>query len=146
MIIKSTKGVDNPISGEKDYRIITVCGNEFYCQREGKKWTCRGQQFKNVKDIKQAILEDAFGDNQAPGAEPAANVEPDSKTTPTWDCIDPCAHLVLLFELHDIKPAGHHLDTLDKLGWLVDGKPDVARAKRAVVAHNKAKQPDLSFI
>ena len=47
----------------------------------------------------------------------------------TWDCIDPCAILVLMREGVLVQEEDI-LKTLDAFGWIEDGNEDMARAKR----------------
>lgn len=106
--------------GTKDYEILHD-GVLYDCIRqENQSWKCRGEIFKSIKDLKEAISSGHF----------APTEELIEKANSSWDCVDPCAHVVMLLStVDDLHPLV--LETLDNYGWLDEkGKPDREQAER----------------
>ena len=148
MEIKNTVGYTAKTDIRKSYIIHTTCGTKFYAEADGSQgYICNGVKYKSVKDIKAAIADgsisnegDDEGDDEAPAEISTA------EGVDTWDCVHPCALLVVL---QNTFLQGCHekqvLKTLDNYGWLDEqGKPDIARAKREVSRVDKLnkKQED----
>jgi len=97
---------------------------------DGQKFECNGVT-GTLKAIKEKIRSGEINNIQTKDAD-VDHCVPVATTTaqPTWDCIDPCA--LMIVDGSEIS-ASDILHTLNCKGWLSDdGLPDVEKARREV--------------
>jgi len=101
---------------------ITHDTRTYKATREGGMFLCNGI-LGTMREIKDRIAAGGF-------PTPSANAVPqDSPTPDCWDCLDPCALLVL--RMPNLKLNHHAMRTLDCYGWIdVHGNIDTERADR----------------
>ena len=130
MKIKKTVGKPGIDGNRKDYAIHTTCGHKFYAKAIGSQsYECGGVNFDTLRAIKAHI--------EAGGFEDGSSVQPMQDGPDTWDCVHPCALLIVKLDTITSYPqlriTEEELTTLDNYGWLdVMGRPDVARAEREI--------------
>ena len=124
MQIKKTAGKPGIGGTRKDYVIHTTCGEKYYAKAVGSQgYECGGINFDSLKAIKAHIVEGGF-DTEAPDEQATTD------GADTWECVHPCAWLVIMEPAQTCKIK---LATLDAYGWLdCMGRPDVARAEREI--------------
>ena len=122
MKIKKTVG-NTPAIGRKSYTIHTECGQEFKATPSGSQsYDCNGMKFSSLKAIKAYVLE---------ANDEAADVVEMNESGNLWDCIDPCALLIINMLEHNLVLGHNEMTTLDHFGWLTEnGKVDSERAKK----------------
>ena len=140
--------------GSKDYEVITDDNRRFMCVRHGQKFQCCGV-IGTMKQLKQMIADGTlvWGANpDEEGTEPEPTFDGHPLCKPAWECVDPCALLILFLvgagevsqsgEWALEEPTRHSAyDTLDKLGWLLaDKNVDVAKALREHATHKRLTQ------
>ena len=108
-------------TGAKNFMITnTDTGEVHVAMRDGQKFTL-GEFKGTLAQCKQLVSEGRvvhFADSPE-----------EKKKLGTWDCVDPCALLILVAAGADVSPA--EIDkTLDAYGWLVpDGQHDALAAR-----------------
>lgn len=112
-----TTGIDRG-DGTKDYR-IQYDGNEWIARRRGQRFECGGM-VGTIKEIKDAIASGELAAKSFAGVDDEESledgvVESAPRKSTMWDCVAPCALLVLAFE---------------KLGPCPELGPDFQRAVR----------------
>ena len=130
MQIKQTVGKPGIDGNRKDYAIHTTCGHKFYAKAIGSQsYECGGVNFDTLRAIKAHI--------EAGGFEDGSSVQPMQDGPDTWDCVHPCALLIVKLDTITSYPqlriTEEELATLDAYGWLdIMGRPDIARAEREI--------------
>ena len=130
--------------GLKNYRILHD-GHEWIARRHGSYFECNGSR-GSVKDIKAAILDGSIPRDLSLTEEVALSIEDDHKDEHkheplgVWDCVDPCALLILLGgSLDEAMIKASIAKTLDAHGYLLaDGTPDRGQAMREWLRHHPA--------
>ena len=130
MKIKKTVGNSKMVDyingkARKSYTIHTECGQEFHAKAMGSQsYECIGMKFSSLRAVKTHI--EADGSN-----EEADEAEvPMNEQGTIWDCVHPCALIVLMLDPHT-ETESRTLQTLDSYGWLDEkGQPDNAKADR----------------
>jgi hypothetical protein len=119
-----TKGVFDE-EGIKNFAITNVdTGETFIALRTGSKFTVGDDGVeRTLGECKQLVADDAvvfFADAEKAPEEPRSG---------TWDCVDPCALLIILAAGGNVCPA--EIDrTLNSFGWLrPDGERDALTAR-----------------
>ena len=128
MEIKSTTGRPGLGDTRKDYVIRTKCGEKFYAKAVGSQgYECGGVNYGSLKALKAHIVEGGFAEEATEASEVSTADGAD-----TWDCVHPCALLILHVSNHLPIP-DLYIETLEAYGWLdCMGRPDIARAEREI--------------
>ncbi len=140
MQIKKTVGhpkLDYHINGKnrKGYVIHTTCGEKFHAKPVGSQsYECGGINFKSIKALKAHIVEGGFEQE-----EPMVSfLWSTTDGADTWDCVHPCALLILATQPYCGLDSNLIKLTLDSYGWLdCMGRPDIARAEREIARGKK---------
>ena len=140
MEIKKTVGKPGIGGTRKDYAIHTKCGEKFYCKAVGSQgYECGGVNFLSIKEIKAEIVSGGFGTDSDDEPAEVSTLTGDD----TWDCIHPCAWLVVM---EPTQTCQLKLKTLDAYGWLdCMGRPDIARAEREIKRVKNIKKDQNSY-
>ena len=129
MIVSRTVGFKNDNQDRKGYTVYTECGKSFRLEPANSVgYTCEGVRYNKIKDFKVAIEnEDVTMDTDE---EVVCSETPMEEGQDIWDCVNPCAILVTIFEVGQALPA-ETIKTLRNYGWLnEDGTPDTDKADR----------------
>lgn len=132
MRIVSTTGYWIEGEQRKAYRVTTSEGDIYDCTPSGSAgYQVLGKHYPAIKQIKSIILS---GGIVLKTQDEVIDLE--RNELGTWDCVDPCALLILNVP-HDhglhgsISP--QLIQTLDAYGWLdEEGRPDVKRAEKEI--------------
>ena len=145
MQIKKTVGhpkLDRYIKGKlrKGYVIHTQCGEEYEAKPvNSQSFECGGVNFESLKALKAHIIDGGF-DTESPDEAPA-----EDRQIP-WDCVHPCALLIVATDPHCVFYSDLIKQTLDAYGWLdCMGRPDIARAEREIKRVENLKKDQNSY-
>ena len=122
MGIAKTQGVIDE-NGVKNFIITDSDGDTYVAlrQKDGKFTVGDDGIHRTLKQCKEVIVNDSvvyFADNKK-----------EEDCAGTWDCVDPCALLIMLQAGVDVNPE-EIKRTLDAHGWLTpDGLTDVVQAE-----------------
>mgnify|MGYP003116571584 CR=1 FL=1 len=129
MIVSRTVGFKDDNQDRKGYTVYTECGKSFRLEPSNSiGYTCKGVRYNKIKDFKVAIEnKDVTMDTDE---DVICSDTPMEEGQDIWDCVNPCAILVTIFEDWEALPA-ETIKTLCNYGWLnEDGTPDTDKADR----------------
>lgn len=118
--------------GKKDYQISHE-NKSYTAVRNGSLFLCNGMK-GTLKEIKDYIA--SCPTESGPSEEDELETQGVHQGYSTWDCVNPCALLVLLTDPMTVTrgvPDQVYKEvsrTLDNYGWKIDGQPDTSRADR----------------
>jgi len=113
--------------GEKDYS-IQHNGTNYRAVKSGSLFVCNGVK-GTLKNIKDSIASGSISCDELEG-------QPVQDCIGTWDCVHPCALLVMLTDPVAMTKGvtdsvyKETRRTLSNYGWMLDGVPDTIRADK----------------
>jgi hypothetical protein len=129
MSLKPTAKRVKQEDGKTNHYHITWKGTTYICTPNGKRWMCDGVEYKTIDEFKEFLI-GAVATTDTQSGSPTLFPAPAAQ--PTWDCLSPCCHLVLLLQRHkEIQLYPQLVSTLDAYGYLTtDKQPDFDKALR----------------
>jgi hypothetical protein len=130
--------------GGKDY-LISHNGEQHKATKSGSLFSCNGVT-DTLRTIKQMIESGAMPPTVDSQSVQVPDHEPDLGTG-LWDCVHPCALLVLTVGERGIddEMRKHFVSTLNNYGWLLEcGSPDYERAMRDYQLHQGSPYESLN--
>ena len=111
---------------------ITHGGKSYDARRVGQKFECMGR-VDTLKNIKTMIESADVGDTPTSNDDEYV-IEPPTPVgeynRQTYDCVDPCALLILLLAGEITKEDPELRRTLDAFAWIEDGQHNIVASKR----------------